>query len=444
MNLLLVLALGGLMHAARSFQDAGSIAGTTLAFGFVLLVAFFAGGLSAGVRLPKITGYMIAGIVVGPAVIGLLTPEMVRDLELVDGVAIAMIALTAGNELDLKAFRPLMRSIYWITLLAVVGTAVLLGITVLAMKGILPFMQDIPLLPAAAVALVLGVVMAAQSPAVVVALRDEMEADGPMSRTVLGVVVIADLVVILLFAATSSIAKSMIGTPGEFSDTIGLLAWELLGSLTSGVLVGAILALYLRFVGRSGAALFVVTACFVIAEVGSRLHFDPLLVALAAGMLIRNLTRRGDLLHQEIESASLPVYVVFFASAGAHIDLSVLMSAGIPALIIVIARAAGLIYGARWGARAAGAPTEVRRFAGLGLLPQAGLALALSSIFAKAFPGIGDAARSLMLGVVAINQIFTPAVFQWALRRSGEAGRRAQAETAPAPAESGGLPSPSA
>src|SRR5690606_16783072 len=134
MNLLLVLALGGLMHAARSFQDAGSIAGTTLAFGFVLLVAFFAGGLSAGVRLPKITGYMIAGIVVGPAVIGLLTPEMVRDLELVDGVAIAMIALTAGNELDLKAFRPLMRSIYWITLLAVVGTAVLLGITVLAMK----------------------------------------------------------------------------------------------------------------------------------------------------------------------------------------------------------------------------------------------------------------------------------------------------------------------
>lgn len=435
MNLLLILALGGLMQAARSFQEAGSASGTALAFGYVLLTAFFAGRIFAGIKLPKLTGYMIAGIVVGPAVLGLLTPGMVQDLEIIDGVAIAMIALTAGNELDLKAFRPLMRSIYRITLLAVVGTALLLGATILAMKGFLPFMREIPLLPAVAVALVLGVVLAAQSPAVVVALRDEMEADGPMSRTVLGVVVIADLVVILLFAGTSSLAKSLIGTPGELSDTLGLLTWELLGSLTSGVLVGALIALYLRFVGRAGAALFVVTVCFVVAEVGSRLHFDPLLVALAAGVLIRNFTRVGDLLHQEIEAASLPVYVVFFAVAGAQIDLSILLAAGIPAVLIVLVRAAGLTTGARLGAKMAGAPESVRRYAGLGLLPQAGLALALSAIFAKAFPSFGAEARSLMLGVVALNQIVTPAIYQWALVRSGEAGKRAPSEPSLFPEE---------
>lgn len=441
MNLLLILALGGLMHAARSYQVAGSASGTALAFGFVLLTAFFAGRIFAGLRLPKLTGYMVAGIVVGPAVLGLLTPGMVHDLEIVDGVAIAMIALTAGNELDLKAFRPLMRSIYWITLTAVVGTALLLGATVFAIKPFLPFMGELNFLAALAVALVVGVVMAAQSPAVVVALRDEMEADGPMSRTMLGVVVIADLVVILLFAATSSFAKSLIGAPGELSDTLGLLTWELLGSLTSGVLIGALIALYLRFVGRSGAALFVVTVCFVIAEVGSRLQFDPLLVALAAGVLIRNSTRGGDLLHEEIEAASLPVYVVFFAVAGAQIDIAILAGAGLPALLIVLARGAGLIGGARIGAKIAGAPNSVQRYAGLGLLPQAGLALALSSIFAKAFPSFGAEARSLMLGVVALNQIFTPAVYQWALVRSGEAGKRASSEPTLFPEEREAEPS---
>lgn len=427
MNLLLILALGGLMHAARTF-DAGGAHATTLAFGFVLLTAFFAGRIFSNLRLPKLTGYIAAGIVVGPTVLGLLSPEMVHDLEIVDGVAIAMIALTAGNELDLKAFRPLLGSIYWITLFAVVGTAILLGVAVFAMKGFLPFLSEIPLLPSIAVALVVGVVMAAQSPAVVVALRDEMEADGPMSRTVLGVVVIADLVVILLFAATSSLAKSVFGAPGELSDTLGLLTWEILGSLTSGVLVGGLIALYLRFVGKQGAALFVVTVCFVVAEVGSRLHFDPLLVALAAGVLIRNATRQGDLLHGQIEMASLPVYVVFFAVAGAHIDLRLLATVGIPATVFVLVRGFGLVAGSRIGARVAGSPEVVRRWAGFGLLPQAGLALALAALFVKAFPAFGADARALVLGVVALNELLAPAIYRWALVRSGEAGKRVEEE----------------
>jgi len=425
-NLLIVLALVGLMHAARTF-DAGGAHATTLAFGFVLLAAFFAGRIFASLRLPKLTGYIATGIAVGPAVLGLLSPELIHDLEIVDGVAIAMIALTAGNELDLRAFRPLLRSIQWITLWAVIGTALLLGAAVFAMQGLLPFFDRLSLLPALAVALVMGVVMSAQSPAVVVALRDEMEADGPMSRTVLGVVVIADLVVILLFAATSSLAQSVIGAPGDFSDTLSLLTWEILGSLTSGVLVGAIIAAYLRFVGRNGA-LFVVTVCFVAAEVGSRLHFDPLLVALAAGVLIRNATRQGDVLQAQIELASLPVYVVFFAVAGAHIDLRLLASVALPATAIVAVRGIGLVLGSRIGAHLAGSPEVVKRWAGFGLLPQAGLALALAALFVKTFPEFGAEARALVLGVVALNELVAPAIYRWALVRSGEAGRREAAE----------------
>lgn len=437
MNVLLILALGGLMQAARSFQTEGTMAtGTTLAFGFVLLTAFFAGRLAAGAGLPKLTGYLAAGIVVGPSVLGLLTPEMVENMGIINGVAIALIALTAGNALDLRAFRPLLRSIYWITLLTATSSTVLLSLTVFAMKPFLPFMGGLGFLETVSISLVIGVVMAAKSPAVVVALRDEMRADGPLSRTVLGVVVISDLLVVLLFAATSSLAKTFFGTPGELMDTLGLLTWEILGSMTSGVLVGSLIALYLRFVGSRGAALFVVTASFVVAEVGTRLQFDPLLVALAAGVLIRNLTAQGSLLHQQVESASLPVYVVFFAVAGAHIELGVLAVVGIPAAIFVAVRAASLIGSARVGAKIAGAPEEVQRYAGMGLLPQAGLAIALAMLFTKTFEGLEEAG-ALILGVVALNEIIAPAVYRWALVRSGEAG-----SAGPVDAEPTELPAP--
>jgi Kef-type K+ transport system membrane component KefB len=425
MSLLLILALGGLMHAARSFQPEGTmVTGTTIAFGFVLLTAFFAGRIFYKIRLPKLTGYIAAGIVVGPAVLGLISPGMVEDLGIVNGVAIALIALTAGNELDLRAFRPLLGTIFWITLFAVVGTALLLGVTAFAIRGYLPFMADMPLPPAIAAEMVIGVVMADQSPAVVVALRDELRADGPVARTVLGVVVIADLVVILLFAATSSLAKPLFDTAGGASDTLGKLTWEILGSLTSGVLVGALIALYLRFVGRRGASLFIVTTCFVVAMVGAELQFDPLLVALAAGVLVRNTTKQGDVLHHEIDLASLPVYVVFFAVAGAQIDLGVFAVVGIPAAIFVTVRGFGLVTGSKIGAKMAKAPEVVQRYAGMGLLPQAGLALALSMLFARTFPNFGAEARALTLGVVALNEIIAPAIYRWALVRSGEAGKR--------------------
>ena len=434
MSILLILALGGLMHAARSFHGDGvgpMGSGTALAFGYVLLTAFFAGRIFKTVRLPKLTGYIAAGMIVGPSVLGLLNHHMVEQLKIVNGVAIALIALTAGNELDFREFRPLLRSIQWITLVAVVGTSVLLGIAVFALKGFLPFMADMQLTHALAVSMVLGVTMAAQSPAVVVALRDEMEADGPVSRTVLGVVVIADLVVILLFALVSSIAKSVFGAPGDALETVGRLAWEILGSLGAGAMMGVLLAIYLRKVA-GGAALFVITVTFVMAEVGTRLHFDPLLVALAAGVLIRNLTHMGDKLHHEIEASSLPVYVVFFAVAGANIHLDVLALVGIPAAAFVLVRGFGLMAGTKIGARIADAPENVRRFAGMGLLPQAGLALALALLFAKTFPEFGDDAAALTLGVVALNEIIAPAIYRMALMRSGEAGKRVERQ-APAP-----------
>lgn len=441
MSVVLLLLLGFLMHAARSFSSGTQMAGSSgasLALGYMLLTAFFAGGIFKSIRLPKLTGYIAAGILVGPQVLGLVTERMVTQLGVVNGMAIALIALTAGAEMDLKAMRPLLRSIAVISLIAITGTAIVLSLLVFALRPLLPFFEGMPLMAAAAISLVLGVVLTAQSPAVVVALRDELEADGPVSRTVLGVVVAGDLLVIVLFAGASTLGRSMLG--GAVAAG-GNLAWELLGSLLVGGVLGLVLALYLSRVEK-GAELFLLMMAFVCAEVGARVHLDPLLLALGAGLVVRNFSKQGDRLHQKIEASALPVYLLFFATAGASIHLDVLGAVGIPAALIVVTRGVSLLSGTRFAARAAGAAPEVTRWAGYGLLPQAGLALALSLLFVKSFPEFGEHARALTLGVVALNELLAPVVYRWSLMRAGEAGVRSKPEaeddTAPVPANATG------
>lgn len=421
MSVLLIVLLTALTQTAQSFRDASASAGSALSLGYLLLTGLFVGDVFKRIRLPKLTGYIMTGIVAGPAVLDVVPVAALDRLALFSGVAVALIALTAGLEMELASIRPLARTIAWVSLFAVVGTAIALAGVVLALSSHLPFMANMPLRTRLAVAGVLGVLLSAKSPAVVVALRKELEADGPVVRTVLAVVVIGDLVVILLFALVSSLAKAAIGSNEAISETLKLLAWEIFGSLFAGVIIGALLAVYLRKVGRS-AALFVIALCFLVAEVGRRLHLDPLLVCLAAGMLVRNATKLGDVLHDSIETSSMPVYIVFFAVAGATIHLDALAKLALPVLVLVLARAGGFIVGTRAGARIAGAPDVVRRYAGFGLLPQAGLALALALLFAKAFPEFGAEAGALVLGIVGANELVAPAVYRFALVRSGEAG----------------------
>lgn len=431
MRIVFVLILAGLMHAARSFAPditvGGGAAGTTLACGYLLLSAFLIGSVFKSIRLPRLTGYLVTGIVVGPQLCDLVSGPMVSNLQIFNGIATALIALTAGVELDLKAMKPLMRSISWLTAVAVCGTILLISTAVFLLHGKLPFLNNLSVLQVAAVSVVLGVTMVAQSPAVVVALQSEMASDGPLTRTVLGVVVISDLVVIVLFALVSSLAKSLLGSHTDALHTAGALTWEVLGSVVIGVCVGLIITVYLRFVtGRS--ALFVLAAAFLVAEVGQRIDLDPLLLALSAGVFIRNATGHGKRLQDEIETSSLPVYVIFFAVTGATVHIRELVVVGVPAVLLVLTRATGFIGLGRLATRVAGAPDVVRKYIGLGLMPQAGLALALAILFVKTFPRIGAGASALVFGGVAINEMIAPVLYRFALVQSGETGK-AQRET---------------
>ena len=433
MQILILLAVVGLMTAARSFEVVGRTIGssTALAVGFLLIIAYLTGQLAKQLRMPKLTGYLAAGLVAGDSVLGLLPESSTGDLRIFTGVAVSLIALTAGTELEMRAMRPLLRTVGWLSGLASVGTVFVIGGAAFLMRPLLPFMAELDESGTIAMAAVLGVVISANSPAVVVALRTEMNADGPLCRTVLGVVVVGDLLVILAFAGVGAAAAPYLGSASD-QDALVHLIWHVAGSLAVGAGVAGVLWLYLRWVGQS-TALFVVALCFVVAEVGARIGLDPLLVALSAGILVRNVTKHGDALHEAIEGSSLPVYLVFFAAAGASIHLDVLAVVGIPAVLFALVRAGSYLGLARLATIFSGADPVVRRFVGYGFLPQAGLALALGLLMVKTFPSVGEAAGTLVLGIVAINEMIAPIIYRAALVRAGEAGRTAIEQSAAYP-----------
>jgi Kef-type K+ transport system membrane component KefB len=421
-RLLIIAGVCGLMWSARSFSAATAAAGTALGFGFLLLVSFFSGRTFNALLMPRVTGYIVAGIVTGPSVLGLLDAKMVHDLAPVKGIAVCLIALAAGGEMSFRQLRPLLRSIVGITLWSIAISGLLATAALVVLRPWLPFFVGMSETATLAACVVLGVCLTGMSPAVVMALLSELDARGPVSRTMLGVVIAADLLVIVLFSVVSSAAQPLLGGVADAADTARHLAWEVFGSIAAGCVAGLVLTLYLRTAGPGSRGLFVLLLCVLLSEVGSRLALDPLVAALAAGVFAANVAEsESSALVHDIEAAALPIYVVFFALAGAMLNLALLAEVVLPALLLVAVRAAGVWLGARIGATRARAEPAVRRWAWTGLLPQAGLALALALLLPKVLPGIGEEAATLVVGIVGINQLLMPVLLRIGLVRAREA-----------------------
>ncbi len=428
-HIAILLLLGWLVHAVTSFRphsgEASDFAGVALAFGALMLAALFLGRIASKVRLPKIVAYILAGVAAGPHALGLISESTVSKLGLVNGIAVCLIALTAGSELNLRRMRPLLGVIARLTGFAVLGTWVLISAVLFAASSLLSsFLGFYDGAALVAVCATIGVAITAQSPAVVMALLAETRAAGPVSSVMLGVVVIADLVVIVIFGVASAIVQLQLGGESDAGRAILGIGWELLGSMGVGLLVGAILWLHQRFVKRD-AALFVLLTCAMVSEVGRRVHLDPLIVMLTAGLLLENATKEGaHALVQDLAPASLPVYLVFFALAGAGLHVDALSTLGLPALAFAVVRGVSFWAGARVATR--GAEENIRRWAFAGLLPQAGLALALALLVKRMLPQGGEEAATFVFTIIAINELTMPLVLRHALVAVGEVGKRAE------------------
>jgi Kef-type K+ transport system membrane component KefB len=237
----------------------------------------------------------------------------------------------------------------------------------------------------------------------------------------------SDIVVVVLVAVTTMVARPLIEPTASFSlRDLSTLGRELLGSVALGTTLGLTLAVYLRLVGKQLALVFVALG-FGVTEVLGYLRFDALLTFMVAGFVVQNLSRQGEKLTKAIGEMGSLVYVVFFATAGAHLDVPLLRKLWPVALLLSVARALFTYAASRAASRVADDSIAVRRWGWSGLISQAGLARGLAGVIARSFPSFGAGFGALAIATVAINEMVGPVLFKLALDRTRESS------TAPRP-----------
>ena len=420
--LLLLFALV-LMAMLRRVAPLGPVeARATLSLGLLLFAAYVGGGIAqrSRLRLPRIVGYLIVGFVAGSGWLGLIRADEVQALSPIANGALALIALAAGCELDVRSL--VLRGERRRTMLRMMtrGMAipfVLVTLVVLTVSPWFPITAHQPFRDCIALALVLGAMAAIVSPTTTLALVTDIGAEGTLARTMVDLTSVQAVAGVLLLIIILAIAQPL-ATGGTVTPGIAVRGVLLLfGSIAAGAAVGLAAAQYLRVLRERYVEWVLLIAAFIVAQIVRLVQLDPVLVALAAGVTLRNVDPRS-----ELKRCAVPVYVVFFALAGASLDLEALAGMWPWALLLVGLR----IHGLRWGARWAGG--ELAQYGWLASISQGGLAITLAALLRRAFPESNVSLEALLVAMIGMHQIAGPVCFQWALRRTGEVREREKNE----------------
>ena len=396
--------------------------------GLLLLLSYAGGKLANKFNFPRVTGYLVAGILLGPSVSGIFPATVVReDLAIVTQLALAVIAFSVGGSLHLGQLKSLGRQILWTTFTEATG-AFLLTAAVLA--GVLPLLRGVAFsspefinhyLP---LALIIGGLCAATAPAAVLAIVHEYRARGPLTSVLLGVVALDDALAIIF----TSLTLEFVGNHAHLAD---LNWWDSLiaplRDIASALLLGLALALAIhwlfRFVTRRESLLSVALGTALLTG-GLAVTFKiPFLLAcMALGFGVANFVHRQDELFSAVEGIEEPLFGIFFLLAGAHLDFSAMQVAGVVSLLITVGRFSGKLLGTRCGLYLSAAPTTVRKYLGLALLPQAGVAIGLV-LEARSVLGPSEWSEIMVsgvLGAVIINELIAPPLVRYSLLKAGE------------------------
>lgn len=444
MRRLVILGLIFLLMSGLQFLQVG--VETTLnplslaTFGFVLLAAYTLGEIAGNAGLPRITGFIVTGVIFGPYVINSFSLGVVEDLKGINSLAIGLIAVTAGGEMKLASLKSVARSIGYIMLFKGLLVISAIMLTLLAIAPIIPFLSTSSTALVLAVGAIFGILAFGTSPAVTIAVINETDAKGRLTDTTLGTAVAKDIVMVVLLALAIAFAQLYSTADAEFDPgVLTTVGTELLFSLLAGAALGGIIIAYIRYV-HAEMWLFIIAFIYMATAIADILHLEALLMFITAGFVVQNFSKYGEDLIHPIESVSLPVYVVFFSIAGAGLNLSVLLDVWDIALILVSVRALAIYFGVRIATAVAREPEPMRKNAWLSFVSQAGVVLGLAIIVENNLPGLGAEIKTIVIATIAMNLMIGPVLFKMALARVKEVGARqdkAGQEEAETPATTG-------
>jgi Kef-type K+ transport system membrane component KefB len=419
----LVVVFGALALTTRVSPAFEGTFGAIAALGFLLIAGMLAGQLLEVIGLPHLSAYLLCGMVAGPHVLHLIDHEAVENLQGVGTLALALIALAGGAELRVELLKPMLRSLsIAMVVLCTIGAICMTGVF-LAFTPYLPFTAQERFGVQIGIAVMWGVLSVTRSPSAMLGVLAQIRPDGPLTRYSLAFVMASDVVVAVMVTLAIAIVRSMIEIGGSFSlRDMQELGHELLGSISLGCTLGLLLAIYLRFAARQLLIVLLVLG-FGMTEGLRYVRFDPLLTFMVAGFVVANLSAQAPKLLHAIEETGSVVFVVFFATAGAHLDLPLVARTWPIALALSGSRAFVTFVAHKIASRVANDEPIIRRYGAASLVSQAGLTLGLSAIIERAFPSFGPGFRALAVATVAVNEMIGPVLWKLALDRTGESGK---------------------
>ncbi|MEZ5069884.1 MAG: cation:proton antiporter [Bacteroidales bacterium] len=395
-------------------------------------------GLFQKLKLPLITGFLIIGLLSGPGIFGLIRAEAVDRLHFINDVALAFIAYAVGSEMYLGELRSRMKSILTLVAFQVFFTFVMVSLAMFFVIRMLPFLREMSLAARVAVSLLAGTIAIARSPASAIAVINELRARGPFTQTAIGVTVIKDFGVVVLFAVIFTLSKAMIQGEEFRMVLIVQVLVELMFAFGLGVALGFVLKLLLSLKGgfafKKGMVLGLGFGVYGLSHLiahlseegfGMAIHLEPLLVCIIGSFLVTNYTvYRNDFI-RIVKQLGPYVYVVFFTFTGASIELNVLTGFWYVTLILFSFRVLSLFLAGFGSALVTKEPPLFRRILWMPFVTQAGVGVGLASIIAGEFPGWGNGFATLVISVIVLNELFGPPLFKWALHLAGEVHVRA-------------------
>lgn len=410
-----------------------------VSFLIVALAAKEIGAFFARHKLPLISGFLFAGVLVGPFVLNMLPSPMLGKLRFIDEISLGFIAFAAGSELYLKDLRGRLKGIAWVTIMQIVVTLIFGSLAVYFFLSFVPFMANLPNTSKIAASVMAGAILVARSPSSAIAIINELRAKGPFTQTVLGVTVITDVAVIIIFAISSESAGSLLSNIPLNLGFAALLIGELLISAVLGLLLGLFISFILAQNLRSGFKGFIVLALGYSVFVASTLVRDfshtylhiefllePLLIAMIASFYIINWTSHRDQMMEILEEISPGIYIAFFTLTGASLALDVLAQVWSIALALFAIRLLTILIGSFSGGSIAGEPRQHNTLSWMAYLTQAGIGLGLAKEMAAEFPTFGESFATLIIAVIVINQIVGPPLFKWVIHHVKEAHPRGE------------------
>ncbi len=381
---------------------------TLITLGILFLLGLLTDAVGRRTRLPRVTLLLILGLVIGPAGLHFLSPEEGTWYTVATHMALVMIGFLLGEKFTLPFLRRHGRYVLWLSVAEVVATAlaVLIGLLLLGVR------TD--------VAILLAGIAPATDPAAVTDVVQETKADGAFSRTLLGVVAVDDAWGLITFSLMLTAVHIFCGEGGGFVPLLAG-AWELGGA----VLVGTVLGVPMAFLtGRiqPGEPTLVeaLGLVFLCGGVAMWLHVSFLLASMVMGCVVANLARHHNRPFHAIEGIEWPFMILFFLLAGASLEVGILYRVGLVGSAYVVFRVAGRLLGAWIGGSVSRAEPILKRWMGVALMPQAGVALGMALVAVQRFPDLREILLPVVISSTVLFEVIGPVMTRVGLNRAGE------------------------